>query len=79
MYGYSVEFSFIGDGPKGTEYLGGCSQMAVFRKIPNFTIKGTYIILALRVFFNILTSGTFAPVGPLLVPAVKEKLALLPQ
>ena len=32
-----------------------------------------------RIFFNELTDGTFAPVGSLLVPVVKEKSALLPQ
>ena len=32
-----------------------------------------------RVFYNVLTGGTFAPAGPLLVPVVKQKLTLLPQ
>lgn len=30
---YEVEYKGIGEGPKGTERLGCCSQMAIFRKI----------------------------------------------
>lgn len=33
MYPYSVTMHGIGDGPLGSESLGGCSQMAVFRLI----------------------------------------------
>lgn len=39
-YGYAVEFSFIGYGPEGTENLGGCTQMAVFKKLPSIEISG---------------------------------------
>ncbi|XP_065199830.1 small RNA 2'-O-methyltransferase-like [Planococcus citri] len=32
-YPYEVEYRGIGEGPKGTEHLGCCSQMAIFRRI----------------------------------------------
>ena len=35
-----MEFSFIGYGPEGTENLGGCTQMAVFKKLPSIEISG---------------------------------------
>lgn len=38
-----------------------------------------YLIVPRGVFANVLTSGTLAPVVPLLVPVVKKKLVLLPQ
>eukprot|EP00794_Sanderia_malayensis_P015756 gene15756-17345_t len=43
VYGYSVEFSGIGNGPTGAEGLGGCSQMAVFRQLPDIIINTSLI------------------------------------
>ena len=41
-----MEFSFIGYGPEGTDNLGGCTQMAVFKKLPSIEIDGNFYLLS---------------------------------
>lgn len=76
LYGYTADFSFIGFGPKGTEHLGACTQMAVFTKIPNRNVNGIFLnyqlqflileLLSLVVFPSSLihyTSGSMIMAG----------------
>ena len=40
QYGYSMSLSFIGNGPEGTQHVGGCSQMALFTKYTHHEVNG---------------------------------------
>ncbi|XP_065068132.1 small RNA 2'-O-methyltransferase-like isoform X2 [Rhopilema esculentum] len=72
QYGYSISLSFIGNGPEGTQHLGGCSQMALFTRNTRHEVNDTLLENADRGRFELITEIIYPYEPP---KSVEERLS----